>query len=179
MHYIAVSEKPELKNSYAFTVWTMCEERRFKVRVLSCVLTYRFACIWAALRAMPNIAEISHDFFRSISFRVFFWGHVLSNDFVLNKAILVVIREQILHIKIGRIFITWATAYVESFCRRHARKQVIPSACSSFLYRQLLKKLLVQQLNTFHILDDNAVCVLFSINLEFQKRSKPQLSRKQ
>ena len=118
-------------------------------------------------------------FFSKYQLSRFFWGDVFSNDFVLNKAILLMIKEQILHIKIGRIFITWATAYVESFCQHHARKQVIQIACSSFVYRQLLKKLLVQQSNTFHILDDNAVCVLFSINLEFQKRSKPQLSRKQ
>jgi len=40
---------------------------------------------------------------------------VFSNDFVWNKAISSVIREQVLHIKMGRILIKRATAYVETF----------------------------------------------------------------
>ena len=84
---------------------------------------------------------------------------MFSNDFVWNKAISFMIREQILHIKIGRIFIKRATAYVESFCRRCARKQVIKKACSSFLYRHPLENFHVQLSNAFHISDDSAVCV--------------------
>jgi len=85
---------------------------------------------------------------------------VFSNDFVWNKVISFVIREQVLHIKIGRMFIKRATAYVEGFCRRYARKQFIKNACSSFLHRHLLEYFHVHHSNTFHISDDSAVCVL-------------------
>jgi len=85
---------------------------------------------------------------------------VFSNDFVWNKAISFVIREQVLHIKIGRIFIKRATDYVESFRRRYARKQVIKNVCSSFVYRHPLENFHVQHSNTFHISDDSAVCAL-------------------
>ena len=67
-------------------------------------------------------------FFSRYQLSLFFWDFVFSNDFVWNKAISFVIREQVLHIKIGRIFIKRATAHVESFCRRYARKQVIKNA---------------------------------------------------
>jgi len=85
---------------------------------------------------------------------------VFSNDFVWNKAISFVIREQVLHIKIGRIFIKRAAAYVESFCRRYASKQVIKNACSSFLYRHPLENFHVHHSSAFHISDDSAVCAL-------------------
>ena len=85
---------------------------------------------------------------------------MFSNDFVWNKAISFVIREQVLHIKIGRMFIKRATVYVERYCRRYARKQVIKNVCSSFLYRQRLENFHVQHLNAFHISDDSAACAL-------------------
>jgi len=85
---------------------------------------------------------------------------VFSNDFVWNKAISFVIREQVLHIKIGHTFIKRATAYVESFCRHYARKQVMKNACSSFWCHHPLENFHVQHSNTFHISDDSAVCAL-------------------
>ena len=108
-----------------------CVKTIWSSRSESCVLTYPFACALATLRIMLNIAVISHDLiFSRYQLSRFFWDFVSSDDFVWNKAISLVIREQALHIKIGRIFIKRAKAYVESFCRRYAKKQVITNACS-------------------------------------------------
>ena len=85
---------------------------------------------------------------------------MFSNDFVWNKAVSFVIREQVLHINIGHIFIKRATSYVESFCRRYARKQVIKDVYSSILYRHPPENFHVQHSNAFHISDDSAVCAL-------------------
>jgi len=115
-----------------FSFSEVCVKTIWSSRSESCVLTYRFACTLATLGIMLNIAEISHDLiFSRYQLSRFFWDFVFSNDFVWNKAISFVIREQVFHIKIGRIFIKRATACVESFCRRYARKQVIKRAVLS------------------------------------------------
>ena len=126
------------------------------------MLTYPFACTLATLRIMLNITEISHDliFFKVSAFA--FFSEISCFLMILygTKIISFVIREQVLHIKIGRIFVKRATAYVESFCRRYTRKQVINNACSSFLYRHPLENFHVQHTNAFHLSDDSAVCAL-------------------
>jgi len=154
-------QETRVEELVCFSFSEVCVKTIWSSRSESCVLTYRFACTLATLGIMLNIAEISHDLiFSRYQLSRFFWDFVFTNDFVWNKAISFVIREQVLHIKIGRIFIKRATAYVESFCRRYARKQVIKNACSSFLYRHPLENFHVQHSNTFHISDDSAVCAL-------------------
>ena len=161
MHHIAVCEKSKLKNWYAFhfikDVW-----RRFEVCVLkvACSLIplhahwLRWEQCWISQRS------VLFRFFPRYQLSRFFWVFKFSNDFAWNKVISFVIWEQFLHIKIGRIFIKRATAYVESFCQRYARKQVIKNACSSFLYRHPLENFHVQHSNAFHISDDSALCPL-------------------
>jgi len=125
-----------------------------------------------------NNAEHRRDqswfwFFQGINFRAFFWDFVFSNDFVWNKAISYVIREQVLHIKVGRIFIKRATAYVERFCRRYARKQVIKMrAVISCIAAH--EKIFMCSIQTLFTSLTTVLCMLFSINLQFQKQSRPQ-----